>query len=63
MKVQFPYHDRPGKQTSSEMSKAVSLVLLLLWSALAKSSKETPSYFPFSMRNRKNCNTKETKNK
>lgn len=61
-KVQFPYHDRPGKQTSSETSEAVSLVLLLLWSALAKSSNGTSSYFPFSMKNRKNSNTKKTKN-
>lgn len=60
-KVQFPYHDRPGKLTPSEMSEAVSLVLLLLWSALAKSSKGTSCYFPFNMR-KNNCNRKETKN-
>lgn len=61
MKAQFPYHDRPGKITPSEMSEAASLALLLLWSAIAKGSKGIPCYFPFIMR-KKNCNTKETKN-
>lgn len=59
--VQFPYHGRPEKLTPSEMSEAVSLVLLLLWSAIAKSSKGTSFCFPFNMR-KKNCNTKEIKN-
>lgn len=57
-KVQFPYRDRLGKLTPSEMSEAVSLVLLS-WSALAKISKRTSSYIPFNMKNKENCNKNE----